>query len=111
VADLNVVPESQLLADADFKIASAGGDAMENDGKTALYIKNESGAQRVVTIAAPGQCSHGFTHPKVITITAATTLYKSLTFPQVRFGARLSITYDTTSGLSLVGVRQKDYHG
>jgi ABC-type taurine transport system substrate-binding protein len=111
VAQLNVVAESVALADGDFILASAGGDTFANDGRSVLWIKNESGAQRIVTIVASGTCSHGFLHNQVLTISASTTLYKTRSFPQSRFGGRTSITYDTASGLQLVAVRQQEYHG
>ncbi len=111
MAQLNVLAESASLSDSDFKSAASGGDTFENNGRTVLWIKNESGAQRVVTVAASGQCSHGFLHNQVLTISATTTLYKTRAFPPARFGGRPTITYSTPSGILLVGVSQQEYHG
>lgn len=111
MSELNLRREPENLVDSDFLPASIGGDTFLNDGQTVLWIKNESGAQRTVTVHAAGKCNHGFEHDHPIVIPASGTLQKSQTFPRGRFGGRPSITYDSVSGVSLVAVRQEGYIG
>lgn len=53
-----------------FTAAAAGGDRMEAGDDVGLYVKNGSAGSITVTIASPGLCSQGGTHPLVVAIPA-----------------------------------------
>lgn len=48
----------------------ANGNNFTNDGKIFLYVKNTAVSEKDMTIASPGTCSHGGTHPRVEAIPA-----------------------------------------
>lgn len=74
--------------------ASAGGDSITNAAAGNLFVRvtNGSGAGINVTVASPGLCSHGGTHPLVVAVAAGAT--KEIgPLPPGRFGAAVGLTY------------------
>lgn len=107
---LAVKLESAGLGEGDFVAADAGGDDFTNDGRTVLWIRNQSGVQITVTGVAKNKCSHGFLDDEVITVDAGE-VKKTRRFPVDRFNAGVlaSVTYSAVAGVTVAAMRQESY--
>lgn len=74
--------------------ASAGGDTITNNkvGKLSVRVRNGSGGAVNVTVASPGKCSHGGTHPLVVAVPAGETREIG-PLPSKRFSSAVGLTY------------------
>lgn len=80
--------------------ASGGGDTITNNkvGKLFVRVRNASVASIDVTVASPGKCSQGGTHPLVVAVPAGAT--KDIgPLPSKRFGTAVGLTYSASANL------------
>lgn len=86
-----------------YSAASGGGDKFEASADVAFRIKT-TGTVSTVTFASPGVCSHGGTHPLVVTM-AATEERLVGPFPAARFASPtdglVAVTYSSVTGLTV----------
>ena len=112
MALLSVLSESDGLEDTDF-VQCTSTDRFLNDGETAPWFKNTTGANAFVNFAAQTRDSHGFLNPHMITVAAGETL-KGQTLEPKRFNnasGEVVMTYSpsTPTGVSVAVVRQENY--
>lgn len=108
VIDFPSEPEAfDIEGEAGFVIAGVSGDTFANDGHTGLYVKNDTGSPKTVTVAAPRKCSHGFNHAAAIAVPDGFAGFVATEFEIDRFNSPtgvVSLTYSAT-GLQVAAVR------
>lgn len=80
--------------------ASAGGDTITNNkvGALSVRVRNASGAGIDVTVASPGKCSQGGTHPLVVNVPAGATREIG-PLEAKRFTTNVALTYSAFANL------------
>lgn len=94
-------------AQLSFSAASAGGDEFQNDGKTHLFLDNQSGGDITVTGGPQNPCNQGFTHGHD-TVAQAGGLTISKAFERRFYNdstGKVQVTYSATASLTVAAVR------
>lgn len=89
-----------------FTAAAAGGDTFQ-PGDDVILILKTSGTASTVTVASPGACNQGSTHPLVISMPATGERHVG-PFPAQRFAGSnglVSVTYSSVTGLTVAVVK------
>lgn len=89
-----------------FVAASAGGDTFDNAGANYLFVKNQSASSITVTVDSVQQCSHGFDHDQVVTVTAGQTKQIGL-FPTTRYNnasGQVAVSYSAVASVTVAVV-------
>ena len=87
----------------------AAGDTFTNDGRTEVFLENNGGADRTVTVVAARDCSHGFRDDLVETIPGGAVVALG-PFKANRFNGAtglVTLTYDATTNLRVAAKRQQ----
>lgn len=85
--------------------ASAGGDTMDNDGRTILHVKNTNAATRTVTVDSTQLCSFGVDHNPAVVVGATTGDEIIGPFSVTRFGSTVSFSYDAVTNVTVAAIR------
>ena len=104
MATLNVVQDVISGVAETFVAASAGGDALPNNGKTWLHFKCTGGTPVTVTVTAQTACNQGTLHNAVGTVPATTGDIVMGPFDTYRFNnqnGQALITYSGVTGLTV----------
>lgn len=86
-----------------YAACGAGGDEFANSGQEFIHVKNGSGGNLDVTINSQVNCSQGFDHDSVVTVTAGSEEIIG-PFPKSRFddaNDKVQITYSGVTSLTI----------
>jgi hypothetical protein len=104
------VPVVDKDTEPTYEPAASGGMTLVNDGRTQLWIDNQSGDDRTIYLHAAIPCRYGFDDDQAIAVPAGKHLI-SREIPVLRFGRLVSITYNDDDGLAFAAVRQEAFIG
>jgi hypothetical protein len=79
---------------------TVGPDTFANDGWTYFYVKNTSGSPVNVTFTSQNLCNFGSDHDLVVAIPATTGERLIGRFPLERFGALVSVSFSSATGIT-----------
>lgn len=87
-----------------FSAASAGGDTIPNDGRTALHVKNGSAGAITVIVDSVTACNQGFDHDASVSVPAGGERMIG-PFDQGRFGTSTAVSYSATASVTVAALR------